>query len=1001
MSPVPSRRCLRGARHRHGRAFYQAAFVVALLACYSIIRSLTPDPSQSKLLVRSLQVQDEECRQVRQAHDQCAFIKANCPDEEAGLISYLQLFYCDLSAAKPVAFAILVLWLGFLFSTIGIAASDFLCINLNTIAAVLGMSESLTGVTFLAFGNGSPDVFSTFAAMSTHSGSLAVGELIGAAAFISSVVAGSMAVTKPFQVARKSFVRDISFFAAAAAFSLVFLADGKLVLWECIAMVAFYLFYVTFVVTWHWLVTKRRRIRLAENSARLQQHIPDQQELEVPEIDDDDEGRPANERSSLLRSVSSSSFPTLLESGSAAWQLNEIEDDETRDRYLAELQSNMRVRHSRNRRNSVITPIRPSLMGALEFRSVLSSLEKRSTGVVLSMGRVSEHTPYSFDDLPPINHHHPGRQSTGNHLLGHPEPTSPSHIGRSRAVSADDTQLLEAIHNLNRPSSRAPASSGSLTPRQDQLTPRPSAGLLQSLNEPTRSSSPKLLLSPAEISEPSLTSALPAPRSPLHLAPPGLSLPQPEPSDPQHDARGQSPNLPIQEEQTTQIQVPILHVPQPNHIHRKSPLSHEFSRYRDSPPSTPRRSRSPSIIHLPPASLSPDSNLDIIILPDDESEEPKVYRWWPYQYLPPPHIIFSTFFPTLCGWRDKTILDKLMGLLTVPSVLLLTITLPVVDNSDDDDETGADDAPSVQTPSRRSTGLHFGSDITAQPQTNGIVTPVHPHMSRQNSWKNPIAGAEELDGGTSGVKDWNRWLVFVQAFTAPLFMVSIVYANMGDGHSSTLFLRMVLGSLAFSLVMIAILLLTTTHDREPEHRSLFCFLGFAVAIAWISTIANEVVGVLKTFGVILDISDAILGLTVFAIGNSLGDLVADITVAKLGYPVMALSACFGGPMLNILLGIGVSGIYMMIRGASKSHAKHPDRPVKYKPYEIEVSTTLMISGVMLLVTLLGLLIMVPLNGWRFDRKIGISLIALWTLTTIGNVVVEVLGYDGHWHSKLN
>jgi sodium/potassium/calcium exchanger 6 len=48
------------------------------------------------------------------------------------------------------------------------------------------------------------------------------------------------------------------------------------------------------------------------------------------------------------------------------------------------------------------------------------------------------------------------------------------------------------------------------------------------------------------------------------------------------------------------------------------------------------------------------------------------------------------------------------------------------------------------------------------------------------------------------------------------------------------------------------------------------------------------VGVLKTVGVILNISEALLGLTIFAAGNSVGDLVADITVARLGYPVMAL-----------------------------------------------------------------------------------------------------------------
>ena len=97
-------------------------------------------------------------------------------------------------------------------------------------------------------------------------------------------------------------------------------------------------------------------------------------------------------------------------------------------------------------------------------------------------------------------------------------------------------------------------------------------------------------------------------------------------------------------------------------------------------------------------------------------------------------------------------------------------------------------------------------------------------------------------------------------------------------------LRHILYSLIISLCMLAILLLTTTPNRPPRWRSMLCFLGFAVAIAWISTIANEVVGVLRALGVILNMSDAILGLTIFAVGNSLGDLVADITVARLGFP---------------------------------------------------------------------------------------------------------------------
>lgn len=245
-------------------------------------------------------------------------------------------------------------------------------------------------------------------------------------------------------------------------------------------------------------------------------------------------------------------------------------------------------------------------------------------------------------------------------------------------------------------------------------------------------------------------------------------------------------------------------------------------------------------------------------------------------------------------------------------------------------------------------------------------------------------------------REWNRWLVIVQTFTAPFFIALIVWANTSPSSPRAL-VRPMLYSLLASLVTLALIVTTTAPTRPPRWRILLCFLGFAVSIAWISTIAGEVVGVLKTLGVVLNMSDAILGLTVFAVGNSLGDLVADITVARLGYPVMALSACFGGPMLNILLGIGLSGGYITVRGARRKHRKHPDDPMHFRPYHVDVSGTLIISGATLLATLIGLLVMVPLRKWRMDRVVGCCLVAVWVCSTIGNVVAEVLGWGGETH----
>lgn len=91
---------------------------------------------------------------------------------------------------------------------------------------------------------------------------------------------------------------------------------------------------------------------------------------------------------------------------------------------------------------------------------------------------------------------------------------------------------------------------------------------------------------------------------------------------------------------------------------------------------------------------------------------------------------------------------------------------------------------------------------------------------------------------------------------------------------------------------------------------------------------------IQAIGHVFGLSDSILGLTVFALGNSTADLVADYTIAQMGYPVMAISACYGGPLLNILLGIGLSGSFYIAQD--------------HRPYHIHLDPTLMTTGVGLL-----------------------------------------------------
>lgn len=53
-------------------------------------------------------------------------------------------------------------------------------------------------------------------------------------------------------------------------------------------------------------------------------------------------------------------------------------------------------------------------------------------------------------------------------------------------------------------------------------------------------------------------------------------------------------------------------------------------------------------------------------------------------------------------------------------------------------------------------------------------------------------------------------------------------------------------------------------------RQVFAFLGFLVSAMWINAAATELVNILRTLGIIFDLSNTVLGLTLLAWGNSIG-----------------------------------------------------------------------------------------------------------------------------------
>ena len=124
--------------------------------------------------------------------------------------------------------------------------------------------------------------------MRSNSGGLAIGELLGAASFVTSCVVGSMCIIKPFKVDRGPFLRDVGFFTAAVVLLLAVLWDNRIEGWEAAMLVVMYLVYVAVVIIGSWYERRRERIRQREAMMRdefREEEIPQTPYRDEPECE--------------------------------------------------------------------------------------------------------------------------------------------------------------------------------------------------------------------------------------------------------------------------------------------------------------------------------------------------------------------------------------------------------------------------------------------------------------------------------------------------------------------------------------------------------------------------------------------------------------------------------------------------------------------------------------------------------------------------------------------
>uniref|UniRef100_H2Y6Q1 Sodium/calcium exchanger membrane region domain-containing protein n=1 Tax=Ciona savignyi TaxID=51511 RepID=H2Y6Q1_CIOSA len=220
------------------------------------------------------------------------------------------------------------------------------------------------------------------------------------------------------------------------------------------------------------------------------------------------------------------------------------------------------------------------------------------------------------------------------------------------------------------------------------------------------------------------------------------------------------------------------------------------------------------------------------------------------------------------------------------------------------------------------------------------------------------------------LRGWNRPLNSISLLVAPIFCLFATKGEVETCGSILLNGTFPLWALMLLIgtVMSSISWLQSKNDSPPRYHGIFAYVGFIVAVVWTYTVANEIVNLLQTFGAILNVSNVIMGLTFLAWGNSIGDVVADVALARQGFPRMSLSACFGGPLFNLLIGIGLPCTITIIKTG--------------KPVQVRwvVWCTVLCAG--LLVSLCLSFIVIPLRKFQMTPAYGCVLVAVYCVFLI-------------------
>lgn len=245
------------------------------------------------------------------------------------------------------------------------------------------------------------------------------------------------------------------------------------------------------------------------------------------------------------------------------------------------------------------------------------------------------------------------------------------------------------------------------------------------------------------------------------------------------------------------------------------------------------------------------------------------------------------------------------------------------------------------------------------------------------------------------------WVVAINAFTLPFTGTFFFSSILGLEHGPSSVVLLYIGSASFVALAVPVFVLlrmyvkdsnsdgdtTNTADafdvtntsRMHRIRLTMTVLSFLTCVMLLSLSADVLVDYLVAIGKLLGIDSFTVGATILAWGNSAGDFLTDVTIARLPHAApAAVAGAICGPFFNLSIGLGIA--LCILAGQSASSAS---------TFVIPGSDTLGMCLFLFLATCLVLtMLCVALSRFYSSRNVGHVLYIYYALALGGLLALK-------------